>query len=321
VRGPGDRRDQTSVDLPAAHPHQIGPCRVYVGTCSWADPHFVREGQFYPPGVGSDPRRRLQFYASVFPVVEVDATYHALQPPQRAAQWVEWTPPTFVFTAKAFALFTGHATDPRRLPREIASLLPASLRSAESVGPRDLPEEVLIACWDYYAAFLEPFLRSGRLGYVLFQFPKGMGYTPEVFEHLDRWQPYLRRWPVAVEIRHRSWLTEPARSRFVGYLQSRGYAYVIPDMVRQAYLPPPDVEITAAWSVVRFHGRNPAMLQRRAPTSRVYDYCYTLDELRPWARRAREMAPRLERLYLMFNNHYRGQSARNARELASLLEE
>ncbi|MDQ7819896.1 MAG: DUF72 domain-containing protein [Armatimonadota bacterium] len=314
--------DQTSLDLaPAARPLHVGSCRVYVGTCSWADPHFVREGQFYPPGVGTDPRRRLQYYATVFPVVEVDATYHALQPRERAAQWVEWTPPGFVFTTKAFALFTGHGTDPRRLPREIAALLPASTRSAESVSPRDLPEEVLIACWDYYAAFLEPLARSGRLGYVLFQFPKGAGFSPEILEHLDRWEPYLRRWPVAVEIRHRSWLAEPARSRFLDYLRRRGYAYVVPDMVQRAYLPPPDVELTTSWSVVRFHGRNPAMLERRAPTSRVYDYCYTLDELRPWAQRVREISPKLDRLYLMFNNHYRGQSARNAREIATLLEQ
>jgi uncharacterized protein YecE (DUF72 family) len=91
-------------------------------------------------------------------------------------------------------------------------------------------------------------------------------------------------------------------------------------MVQWAYLPPPDVETTAPWSVIRFHGRNPAMVERRAPTNRVYDYSYSVDELEPWAATVRDLSPNLERIFLLFNNHYRGQSARNAKAIASMLE-
>src|SRR2546427_453809 len=227
---------QFSLGISAARPLRVGSCEVYVGTCSWADPNFVKEGQFYPRGAGTDPKKRLQFYSTVFPTVEVDATYHALQPAERAAHWVEWTPPQFIFTMKAFALFTGHDTDPRRLPKEIAPLIPESLRAVEAVGAGQLPADV------------------------------------------------------------------------------------VPDLIQRAYLPPADVEVTAPWSVVRFHGRNPAMVERRAPTNRVYDYSYTQDELRPWAQTVREVSPNLKRIFLLFNNHYRGQSARNARELALMLE-
>lgn len=303
-----------------ARPLQLGSCRAYVGTCSWADANFVKEGEFYPRSVRNDPRRRLEFYSTVFPVVEVDATYHALQPAQRAAQWVSYTPSQFVFNVKAFALFTGHETDPRRLPTEIAPLLPEPMRTLESVGAAALPEEVVIACWDYFAAFIDEFVQAGKLGHVLFQFPKGQAFTPEVFAHLDRWEPYLRRWPVAVEIRHRSWLEDPARAQFLGYLRAHRYAYVIPDMIQWAYLPPPDIEVTTSWSVIRFHGRSAAMLERRAPTNRVYDYSYTPEELREWADDVREVSRSVERMYLMFNNHYRGQSARNAREITAMLE-
>lgn len=304
----------------SAHPLRLGTCDIYVGTCSWADPNFVKEGQFYPRGAGTDPRKRLQFYSTVFPTVEVDATYHALQPADRAAQWVAWTPPHFIFTVKAFALFTGHETDPRRLPKEILPLLPNSMRETESVGTDQLPEEIVIACWDYFASFVDEFIKAGKLGHVLFQFPKGQSFTPGLFEHLDRWTPYLRRWPIAVEIRHRSWLQEPARSQFLTYLQEHRYAYVIPDMVQRAYLPPSDIEVTAPWSVVRFHGRNPAMVERRAPTNRVYDYSYSHDELRVWAHTVRDLSQNMERVFLLFNNHYRGQSARNAREISLMLE-
>lgn len=304
----------------SARPLQVGGCTIYVGTCSWADPNFVKEGKFYPRGVRSDPRGRLQYYSTVFPTVEVDATYHALQPAERAAKWVEWTPPHFIFNVKAFALFTGHETKPARLPQEILPLLPEPLRAFEQVGAAALPEEIVIACWDYFAVFIDEFIKGGKMGHVLFQFPKGHSYTPELFAHLDRWEPYLRRWPVAVEIRHRGWLEGHARSELMAYLRSHGYAYVVPDMAQIAYLPPPEVEVTASWSVIRFHGRNSAMVQPRAPTNRVYDYAYREDELRPWADTVKELTQQVQRIYLLFNNHYRGQSARNAREIAVMLE-
>lgn len=303
-----------------ARPLHLGSCEIYYGTCSWADPNFVKEGKFYPRGVGSNPRARLQFYASVFPTVEVDATYHALQPAERAAQWVTWTPGQFVFNVKAFALFTGHETNPKRLPKEIFLLLPERLQEPEQVDAAALPEEILIACWDYFTAFVEELKKSGKLGHVLFQFPKGQGYTPELFAHLDRWHPYLRQWPVAVEIRHRGWLYDKARTELMTYLRAHGYAYVIPDMAQIAYLPPPEVEVTAPWSVIRFHGRNSAMAKRRAPTNRVYDYSYSEEELRSWAGTVKELSRQAERIYLLFNNHYRGQSARNAREIALMLD-
>jgi uncharacterized protein YecE (DUF72 family) len=301
-----------------AAPLRLGACEVLVGTCSWADRGVVAS-DFYPRGTKTDPKARLQFYATVFPTVEIDASYHALQPVERAGQWLAWTAPPFRFNVKAFAWLTRHESDPERLPAHIAALLPPALRLAGPVRGDRVPEEALAAAWDAFAAFVDVFARAGRLGYVLFQFPKGLGFTEELFRYLDVWEAYLRAWPVAVEIRHKDWLRSRHREAFLGYLRERGYAYVIPDTVQAGYLPPPRVEVTASWSVVRFHGRNAALLERRAPTERAYDYLYTPDELRGWARTARQIAQRVGTLYLMFNNHARGQAARNGREMQDLL--
>jgi uncharacterized protein YecE (DUF72 family) len=62
------------------------------------------------------------------------------------------------------------------------------------------------------------------------------------------------------------------------------------------------------------------MLERRAPTNRVYDYSYREEELRPWAATVREVSGQVRRAFLLFNNHYRGQSARNAQQFAAMLE-
>jgi uncharacterized protein YecE (DUF72 family) len=303
---------------PTAAPVRVERCQVYIGTCSWADRSVVAS-DFYPRGTKTEPRARLQHYAGVFPTVEVDASYHALQPVERAQQWLEWTPPSFRFNVKAFAWLTQHESDPRRLPPHIADLLPPDLRSGGPIRGPLVPEVALTAAWDHFGAFVDVFKRTGRLGYVLFQFPKGMGFTPNLFTYLDAWEPYLRTWPVAVEIRHQDWLYRRNREVFLGYLREHGYAYVIPDIVQAQYMPPPDAEVTTDWSVVRLHGRNAALLQRRAPTDRAYDYLYSAEELRGWAGTARQIADRVSTLYMMFNNHARGQGAQNGQELRDLL--
>jgi uncharacterized protein YecE (DUF72 family) len=86
-------------------------------------------------------------------------------------------------------------------------------------------------------------------------------------------------------------------------------------MVQAQYMPPPDVELTTDWSVVRFHGRNPALVARRARTDDAYDYLYSGDELDEWAGTTRRVAERVGTMYLMFNNHARGQAAQNGQEL------
>ena len=50
---------------------------ILVGTCSWTDATLIRSGGFYPAWAKS-AEARLQFYASQFPLVEVDSSYYSL---------------------------------------------------------------------------------------------------------------------------------------------------------------------------------------------------------------------------------------------------
>ena len=122
---------------------------MFTGTCSWADRGVVAS-DFYPRGTKTNPQARLQYYASVFPAVEIDASYHALQPPDRARQWLEWTTPSFRFAVKAFAWLTHHESDPRRLPPEIGGLLSAEARAG---GPKETADVVGPICesGDFFA--------------------------------------------------------------------------------------------------------------------------------------------------------------------------
>lgn len=73
---------------------------IRVGTASWTDPTLTKDSDWYPTRSMS-AEGRLRYYASIFPVVEVDATYY--HPPTRdlAALWIERTPQDFRFDIKA----------------------------------------------------------------------------------------------------------------------------------------------------------------------------------------------------------------------------
>src|SRR5580658_6743872 len=91
--------------------------QIRVGTASWTDKTLIASG-WYPPEADT-PEKRLRFYASRFPLVEVDATYYALPAEQTAASWASRTPSGFTFNVKAFSLFTQHPTPVKALPSDL----------------------------------------------------------------------------------------------------------------------------------------------------------------------------------------------------------
>jgi uncharacterized protein YecE (DUF72 family) len=78
---------------------------ILVGTASWTDKSLIDSGLFYPPEARTS-EERLRYYASQFPVVEVDSSYYAMPSERNAALWVERTPEGFRFDIKAFRLLT-----------------------------------------------------------------------------------------------------------------------------------------------------------------------------------------------------------------------
>ncbi|HYX58355.1 MAG TPA: DUF72 domain-containing protein [Streptosporangiaceae bacterium] len=91
--------------------------QIRVGTAGWTDRTLIAAGWY--PAEASTPERRLRYYASQFPLVEVDATYYALPAERTARAWAERTPAGFTFNVKAFSLFTQHPTPVRALPADL----------------------------------------------------------------------------------------------------------------------------------------------------------------------------------------------------------
>src|SRR5215212_2791097 len=100
----------------------VGHMTILVGTASRTDKSLIESGKFYPPSA-KDAETRLRYYASQFPMVEVDSSYYAIPLPATTQQWAERTPDDFVFNIKAFRLFTGHQAQPRAFPKDIQESL------------------------------------------------------------------------------------------------------------------------------------------------------------------------------------------------------
>jgi len=296
--------------------------RILVGNCSWTDPTLIASGAFYPRGVTS-PEDRLRYYATQFPIVEVDSTYYA--PPQEryARLWVDRTPPGFVFDVKAFALLTTHGAPPERFPPELRGILPPAARRKRNVYASDLTPEGRELLWELHRKALEPLAAAGKLGAVLFQFPPwfragrpGRDYLREVAERME---PY----PIAVEFRGGGWLDEERYvSRTLSLLEELGLAYVAVDEP-QGFdsSSPPVAAATAPLAVIRLHGRNAATWeQRTTAASDRFNYLYAEDELREWLPRVRALAERAASVHVLFNNNYQDYGIRNARQMAALLD-
>src|SRR5687768_10836168 len=156
----------------AANPLALkGGGTVRIGTASWTDPTMTASGVFYPTGADS-AEERLQFYASRFPLVEVDATYYSLPVRRTSELWVERTPPDFTFDIKAHALMTGQPTETKRLPKDLREALPAEIAAKSRIYAKDLPDDLKDNVWAWFSDGLEPLAEAGQLGSILLQYPR-----------------------------------------------------------------------------------------------------------------------------------------------------
>src|SRR5215210_936171 len=96
--------------------------RILVGTSSWTDKSLIDSGRFYPPSA-TTPEDRLRYYASQFPIVEIDSSYYGIPTQDTASLWAERTPANFVFNIKAYRLFTRHQTPVATLAKDIRTAL------------------------------------------------------------------------------------------------------------------------------------------------------------------------------------------------------
>ena len=296
--------------------------KVRVGTASWTDPTLVKSGRFYPPGT-STAEARLRFYASQFPIVEVDSSYYFIPRQEQAGLWVDRTPPDFVFNVKAFSLLTGHPTRRKAIPEDLEDEIDPKHRDAQRVYADHLSNNAVDELWHRFHEALLPLESAGKLGAVLMQYPEW--FTPKHAnrEALRSLRERLPGYQVCIEFRNRTWLDEDGdRERTLDFLAAEGLPLVCLDMpqgFRSSM--PPLAEVTAPeLAVVRFHGRDREAWQHKGPTATPrFRYLYNQRELGEWVPKIEHLAEGARNVHVLLNNCYEDHAVVNARQLTDLL--
>ena len=291
-----------------------------IGISAWTEKTLIESG-WYPPGT-RDAESRLRYYATQFPIVEVDATYYALPARHQVEVWDERTPPGFTMNVKAHALFTGHYTDARRLPRDLRDELPPALRTKARLYPKDIPGELFEELTRRFRDALDPLVQSGKLGLVLLQYPVWFTRSPEHRRALATAQERLPGCRVAVEFRNRYWMSERHRDETLALLRAFGLAYTAVDEPQGfASSVPPVAEATADVALVRFHGRNVRTWDRPMPSAAArMSYEYTPAELREWVPRLQRLAASAPEVHVIMNNCHRDYAVKNATQMMALVD-
>jgi uncharacterized protein YecE (DUF72 family) len=292
--------------------------QVLVGTTSWTDKTLIACGRFYPPQAKS-AEDRLRYYATRFPIVEVDSSYYALPSVHNAELWTQRTPAEFVFNVKAFRLFTQHQTSPQALPADLRRALGA--QQSRHLYYRDLPEELRAEIWKRFRDAVAPLARAGKLGVVLLQFAPWFVYGKEALDYVALCVEKLEGLRVALELRNESWFG-PHTEDVLTFERNHALIHVIVDEPQGTSASVPAVwkVTTPAIAVVRLHGRNAATWQKKGITvAERFNYLYSGEELTALGSRIQTLATRAREVHVLFNNCYEDNAQRNAAELRSVL--
>jgi uncharacterized protein YecE (DUF72 family) len=260
--------------------------RVRVGVAGWDYADW--NGIVYPVGSGR-AFDRLAYLSRFVDVVEINSTFYRPAAPRVASSWVRRTAHRneFRFTAKAHRSWTHESQDPT------SDRVSATLEG------------------------LRPLRDADRLGALLVQFPQSFHDGRRQRERIDRLAEAAEGWPLVIEVRHVSWQSEDVESWF----SSRGIGWCLVDQPRVGRstlgaLP----RVTGPTAYMRLHGRNRSdWFRADAGRDQRYDYLYPRVQMRTLAQQARRMACRAEQLFVIQNNHFRGQALVNALQMKRLL--
>jgi uncharacterized protein YecE (DUF72 family) len=235
----------------------------------------------------------------------VNSTFYGQPRADVTRKWAQRTPSDFEFSVKLYQQFT----HPRMFRERLAGAVPDSAAHDEALidalaHPND-------ADLDAFRRGVDPLASSGRLGALLAQFPASFKATAAARDYLTWLLRAFADFPVAVELRHRSW--SDAIGEMLQLLNSFKAAWVQIDepkfrfSIRQNYLP--NVQ---GFYYMRLHGRNAAKWWRHEKSEDRYDYLYSAEELEEFSETATAAKQLVKKLYLYTNNHFSAKSVANA---------
>jgi uncharacterized protein YecE (DUF72 family) len=279
---------------------------VRIGTSGWSYPSGpgTWNGVFYPAhrgrsrGTGSGD---LAYYAEHFDTVEVNASFYRPPDPAVTAKWASQTPPGFDFCLKLFQKFT----HPVMYRKAVSQEGGADESPIPSVTRLDV---------EGFKHAIEPLAKAQKLGALLAQFPPSFKDSDESREYIDWLLRAFSDYPVAVELRHRSWSDHAdAVTALLGAHRSAWVQIDEPKFhfsIRQTQLP----NLRSLY-YMRLHGRNAEKWWTHDHPDERYNYLYSPGEIDGFADTVNRVRQLVHRIYVYMNNHFAGKAVANAAAL------
>jgi uncharacterized protein YecE (DUF72 family) len=288
-----------------------------IGTSGWNYPsgQGTWNGLFYPArrgrGAGLEGFDELSWYAEHFDTVEVNTSFYGPPTPETTRRWVEKTPPRFEFSLKLHQQFTHPEMFKRTALAHLPDASAGALAELARVNDADIGK---------FKSGLDPIATAGKLGALLAQFPASFKDSPHNRAYLEWLLTTFRDYPVAVELRHKTWSDQIGAT--LELLGAHKAAWVQIDepkfqlSIRQNFLPN-----VKGFYYMRLHGRNAAQWWKHDKSEDRYNYLYSVDELRPFAETATAADAIVRKAYMYLNNHFSAKSVVNAAVLKSLVDQ
>lgn len=263
-----------------------GGTLLHVGPAGWSYPDW--KGTVYPerrPAGFREPAYLAQF----FNVIELNNTFYRPPRPDYCRRWVRDIAgrEDFLYTAKLWQRFT-HERRPHWSPADVGS----------------------------YVDGIAPLLEAGRLGAVLVQFPYSFHFDGPNRKYLTELADEFAGLPLVFEGRSRDWVTADA----LEFIASLGVGFCNIDQPRFRGNIPLTNHAFGDVGYLRLHGRNAATwFSDKAGRDERYDYLYDEKELDELQRAIEEIAAQVERMFVIANNHYRGQAVATGIQLMNRL--
>jgi uncharacterized protein YecE (DUF72 family) len=258
----------------------------FIGTAGWSYDDW--EGIVYPERKerGFHP---LIFLARYINIIEINSTFYRPPVIQISLSWIKKVEsyPDFLFAVKLHQVFTHKRKD---------------------FSQKDV---------DNFKLGIEPLRARERLASILIQFPWSFASTISNNEYLINLFKFFSDYPLALELRHSSWDSPD----FYKILSEYNVCFCnIDQPIFRNSIKPSSINTNPEFSYVRLHGRNyKNWFKQDAGRDERYNYLYTKEELQEWIKRIKDLGNQSSKVYVITNNHYRGQALANALQIKNLI--
>lgn len=258
----------------------------FIGTAGWSYADW--EGVVYPQKKVRG-FHALIFLAQYINIIEINSTFY--RPPliQISLSWIKKVEnyPDFLFAVKLHQVFT---------------------HKRKGFTQKDV---------DNFKLGIEPLRAKERLASILIQFPWSFASTISNNEYLIKLFKSFSDYPLTLEVRHSSWDSPD----FYKLLSEYNVCFCnIDQPIFRNSIMPSSISTNPEFSYVRLHGRNyKNWFKQEAGRDERYNYLYTKEELEDWIKRIKDLGNQSSKVYVITNNHYRGQALANALQIKNLI--